>query len=159
MRIAWLRDHPWHVDALAAAHVEAFGALLPDWTLAQAADELRSHTRACAIPSTLLALDGQGDWLGSVSLLQEDHEHIRQYSPWLASLYVRPQARGQGVGAALVARCVAEAAALGVARLYLYCTGTVADWYRRLGWRDHATVVLGPLQVQVMAVDCAGPER
>ena len=47
MRIAWLRDHPWHVDALAAAHVEAFGALLPDWTLAQAADELRSHTRAC----------------------------------------------------------------------------------------------------------------
>ena len=30
MRIAWLRDHPWHVDALAAAHVEAFGALLPN---------------------------------------------------------------------------------------------------------------------------------
>ena len=159
MRIAWLRDHPWHVDALAAAHVEAFGALLPDWTLAQAADELRSHTRACAIPSTLLALDSSGDWLGSVSLLQEDHEHIRQYSPWLASLYVRPRARGQGVGAALVARCVAEAAALGVARLYLYCTQTMAVWYRTLGWHDHDQVVLGPLQVQVMAVDCAGACR
>ncbi len=124
MRIAWLRDHPWHVDALAAAHVEAFGALLPDWTLAQAADELRSHTRACAIPSTLLALDEQGDWLGSVSLLQEDHEHIRQYSPWLASLYVRPQARGRGLGKALLAhlaqRCVAE----GLARL----EWSVLDW-------------------------------
>ena len=56
MRIAWLREHPWHVDTLAAAHVEAFGALLPDWTLGQAAAELRSHTRACAIPSTLVAL-------------------------------------------------------------------------------------------------------
>lgn len=159
MRIAWLRDHPWHVETLAAAHVEAFGALLPDWTLAQAAAELRTHTRACAIPSTLLALDEHGDWLGSVSLLHEDHEHIRQYSPWLASLYVRPQARGHGVGAALVARCVAEAAALGVARLYLYCTATMAGWYRTLGWRDHDVVVLGPLQVQVMAVNCMGPAR
>ena len=159
MRIAWLREHPQHIEALAVAHVEAFGALLPDWTVEQVVAELRSHLPVQAIPSTLLALDADGEWLGSVSLLHEDHEHIRQYSPWLASLYVRPEARGQGVGAALVARCVAEAAALGVARLYLYCTGTVADWYRRLGWRDHATVVLGPLQVQVMAVDCAGPER
>jgi len=155
MRIDWLRDHPRHVDALAAAHVEAFGALLPDWTVAQAAADLRSHTRARAIPTTLLALDAEGgDWLGSVSLLREDHEGIRQYSPWLASLYVRPQARGQSVGAALVARCVAEAAALGVARLYLYCTSAMAGWYRALGWSDHALVVLGPLRVQVMAIDC-----
>ncbi|AKC87268.1 GNAT family N-acetyltransferase [Pseudoxanthomonas suwonensis] len=155
MRIAWLRDHPWHVDALAAAHVEAFGALIPDWTVQQAVQELRSHTRARAIPTTLLALDEAGDWLGSVSLLQEDHQRIRQYSPWLASLYVRPQARGRGVGAALVARCVAEAAALGVRRLHLYCTAALAGYYAVLGWREHAQVALGPLQVQVMAIECA----
>ena len=135
MRIAWLRDHPWHVDALAAAHVEAFGALLPDWTLAQAADELRSHTRACAIPSTLLALDEQGGWLGSVSLLQEDHEHIRQYSPWLASLYVRPQARGQGVGAALVARAVADFRAQARKVLPL-CPFAAAQFRRHPEWAD-----------------------
>ena len=115
MRIAWLRDHPWHLEALARAHVEAFGALLPEWTVEQAAAELRSHTRERAIPTTLLALDAEGDWLGSVSLLREDHKLMRQYSPWLASLYVRPEARGRGVGAALVLRCVAEASALGVA--------------------------------------------
>ncbi|GAB3508855.1 GNAT family N-acetyltransferase [Pseudoxanthomonas daejeonensis] len=155
MRIAWLRDHPWHIEALAAGHLEAFGALIPDWDIVQAIAELRSHTRGCAIPTTLIALDDAGTWLGSVSLLQEDHEHIRQYSPWLATLYVRPAARGQGVGSALVARCVAEAAALQVAELYLYCTTSMADWYRALGWHDHDIVELGPLQVRVMAIRCA----
>ena len=156
MRIEWLRDHPRHIDALAAAHVEAFGRLLPDWTVAQAAEELRSHSQARAIPTTLLALDDAGDWLGSVSLLQEDHQDIRQYSPWLASLYVRPEARGQGVGAALAARCVAEAGALGVRELYLYCTPALVAWYRARGWREHAQVTLGPLHVQVMAIGCTG---
>ncbi|KAF1691509.1 GNAT family N-acetyltransferase [Pseudoxanthomonas koreensis] len=159
MRIDWLRDHPQYIDAVAAAHVEAFGALVPDWSVADAVRELRSHIHACAIPTTLLALDGAGDWLGSASLLQEDHRRIRQYSPWLASLYVRPQARGQGVGAALVARCVDEAAALGVGRLYLYCTAALTGYYARLGWRGHSRVVLGPLHVDVMAIDCAGASR
>ena len=154
MRIAWLRDHPWHVDALAAAHLEAFGALVPDWSHAEAAAELRSHTRGRAIPTTLVALGDDGGWLGSVSLLQEDHKHIRQYSPWLATLYVRPEARGQGVGAALVGRCVAEVAALQVAVLYLYCTELMAAWYRRLGWRDQDLVVLGPMRLRVMSIDC-----
>lgn len=159
MRIDWLRGHPHHIDGIAAAHVEAFGALIPDWTVDEAARELRSHTAARAIPTTLLALDDGGDWLGSVSLLREDHRRIRQYSPWLASLYVRPRARGQGVGAALVARCVAEAAALGVGHLYLYCTPALVAYYRALGWRAHAPVVLGPLHLQVMAIDCGEASR
>ena len=90
MRIDWLAAHPGHAAGLAAAHVQAFGALLPDWTVEEALVELRSHDRAATIPSTLVALDEAGDWLGSVSLLAEDHPDIPQYSPWLASLYVRP---------------------------------------------------------------------
>ena len=157
MRIAWLRDHPQHIDALAAAHVQAFGALLPDWTVEQGIAELRSQLDGQPIPATLLALDAGGDWLGSVSLLHEDHERIRQYSPCLASPYVRREARGRGVGAALVARCVAEASAAGVTRLYLYCTMPLAGYYRALGWREHDRVSFGPLHLVVMAVDCRTP--
>lgn len=152
MEIDYLCDRPALIPELARGHVSAFGALLPDWTVQQAEEELRSHTRRRAIPTTWVAMDG-GQWLGSVSLLQNDHDDIRQYSPWLASLYVCPQARSGGVGQALVARCVKEAAALGVQRLYLYCTGTLTDYYLALGWRIHDRLLLGPLWVTVMAID------
>lgn len=161
MEIAYLCDHPVIAPALAQAHVDAFGALLPDWTVEQALEELKTHDRRRAIPTTLVAMGHTatepvatepGDWLGSVSLLQNDHDDIRQYSPWLASLYVKPEARGRGAGRLLVTRCVQEAAALGVSRLYLYCTDTV-DYYRSLGWQVHDELQLGPLFVTVMSID------
>ncbi len=154
MRIDWLSAHPRHAAALAQAHVQAFGGLLPDWTTAQALAELRAHQRPATIPCTLVALDDDGDWLGSVSLLAEDHPGIPQCSPWLASLYVRPEARAAGTGRALVARAVAEAGALGVETLYLYCTPAVAGWYLGLGWRGHELLHLGPLVVHVLAIHC-----
>jgi len=131
--------------------VEAFGALLPEWSVEQAEAELRAQ-RDGAIPCTWLAED-DGTWLGSVSLLHDDHERIRGWSPWLATLYVRPQARGRGVGAQLVAHCVAEAGRLGVRRLYLYCEAVMVPWYRALGWETHAQLQLGPLAVTVMQVE------
>lgn len=161
MEIAYLCDHPVIAPALAQAHVDAFGALLPDWTVEQALEELKTHDRRRAIPTTLVAMGHtatepaateSGDWLGSVSLLQNDHDDIRQYSPWLASLYVKPEARGRGAGRLLVTRCVQEAAALGVSRLYLYCTDAV-DYYRSLGWQVHDELQLGPLFVTVMSID------
>jgi len=157
MRIDWLSAHPRHAAALAQAHVAAFGALQPEWTAGQALAELRAHDRPAVIPSTLLALDAAGGWLGSVSLLDEDHPGIHQYTPWLASLYVRPEARGGGIGRALVARAVAEAGALGVSTLYLYCTPALVAWYLRLGWREQQRLQLGPLLVHVLAIDCGSP--
>ncbi|MGR4897215.1 GNAT family N-acetyltransferase [Stenotrophomonas sp. LARHCG68] len=150
MLIVNLLDRPEHLPALAAAHVQAFGGLLPDWTVAQAEAELRAQQRD-AIPCSWLVEDGQG-WLGSVSLLHDDHEQIRGWSPWLASLYVQPRARGMGVGAALVRHCVAQAAALGVPTLYLYCEAPMVPWYQGLGWRVHAELQLGPLAITVMEI-------
>ena len=160
MEIAYLCDHPTCAPALAQAHVNAFGALLPDRTVEQALDELKTHDRRRTIPTTLIAVD-DGDWHGSVSLLQSDHDDIRQYSPWLASLYVKPQARRHGAGRLLVRRCMEDAAALGIDRLYLYCTDAV-DYYRALGWQVHDQLQLGPLFVTVMAIDlvsCHSKER
>ncbi|MFT4247093.1 MAG: GNAT family N-acetyltransferase [Pseudomonas sp.] len=100
------------------------------------------------------------DWLGSVSLLHDDHPRIRDYSPWLASLYVRPQARGHGVGAALVAHCIAAARGLGVARLFLYCELPLLPFYARLGWALETLVELPPLpRIAVMAIDTAAAAR
>lgn len=139
---------------LAQAHVQEFGTLVRDWTVDSAEAELREHAGRRCIPTTLLAMDGD-TWLGSVSLLQNDDERIRQYSPWLASLVVRDNARGLGIGRALVARCVEEAKALNVPTLYLYCEARLVPYYSSLGWREQDMVMLGKLPVAVMAHDGA----
>lgn len=51
MLIVNLFDRPEALPAVAAAHVQAFGSLLPDWSLAQAEQELRDQQRE-AIPCT-----------------------------------------------------------------------------------------------------------
>lgn len=152
MRIAPLCQSPQHLDALARTHVQAFGELLPAWTVQQARDELATHTVPDAIPTTWLAQDG-ADWLGSVSLLDEDDPRLDAYTPWLASLYVRPSARARGVGAALVRHCVEAAAALGVPRLHLYCQPLRVPYYARLGWTPVDHLPLGALQVVVMGIE------
>ncbi|MCD9085952.1 GNAT family N-acetyltransferase [Stenotrophomonas sp. SY1] len=151
MLIVNLFDRPEALPELAAAHVQAFGTLLPEWTVTQAEQELRAQHRD-AIPCTWLVEDEDG-WLGSVSLLHDDHEQIRGWSPWLASLYVQPRARGKGAGAALVRHCVAQAAVLGVEQLYLYCEAPMVAWYCTLGWREHTKMQLGPLAITVMEID------
>ncbi|WP_372383001.1 GNAT family N-acetyltransferase [Xanthomonas sp. NCPPB 1068] len=151
MRIACVAETPDDLPAIAQAHLQAFGALLPEWNLDEALSELRSHTRDGVIQTTWVALD-RAQWLGSVSLLENDDARMRQWSPWLASLYVRPQARGQGIGEALVAHCVQAAARLGVPLLYLYCQPALVPFYQRLGWQTHTEFSLGPMQIVVMCI-------
>ncbi|PPU39556.1 MAG: N-acetyltransferase [Oxalobacteraceae bacterium] len=152
MRIACVADTPELLPAIARAHLQAFGSLLPDWNFDEALSELRSHTRDGVIPTTWVALD-QAQWLGSVSLLENDDARIWQWSPWLASLYVHRQARGQGIGGALVTHCVQAAARMGVPALYLYCQPALAPYYQRLGWHPHADLLLGPMQIVVMQIE------
>lgn len=154
LSIAYLSEKMHLARDVAQAHVEAFGELLPEWTVDSAEQELRTHTGRRCVPTTLLAMDGDA-WIGSVSLLQNDDERIRQYSPWLASLVVRESARGRGIGRALVERCLREAAALDVPTLYLYCEPDLVPYYDALGWREHDVLMLGPLNVVVMAHDGA----
>ena len=162
LTFAYLCDHPHLAPELARLHFGEWGVLLPNWSEADALAELRTHASRSAVPTTILALDRSPTHcltatatealIGSVSLLQNDDERIRAYSPWLASLFVVPAHRGSGHGLALVRRCVREARSLGVERLYLY-TAAQQSFYARLGWRVVATVPLGCTSVDVMAID------
>lgn len=151
MQIDYLKNHPEHIDRLASWHFAQWHELLPNWTLADARIELASHRHGRHLPTTLIALADE-TLLGSVSLILEDHEELRQYSPWLASLYVDVSARGRGVGHALVDRLVAEARALGINPLYLYTEDRVG-WYQSMGWTLlHETEFRNGRRVGVMSI-------
>lgn len=148
-QIVSICDRPDCVPILAAWHHCEWANLLAPWTLDEAQAELAAHARGGECPTTLVALDPNGAVLGSVSLVLEDAPQLRDYSPWLASLYVTPAARGRGLGAALVHALCAHAGRIGMTDLYLF---TPADgrWYASLGWQLITPVLLGESQVQLM---------
>ncbi|WP_089933393.1 GNAT family N-acetyltransferase [Candidatus Entotheonella palauensis] len=137
MQIAFLADYPHFVEPLARYHIDEWSRLLPWWHYDDALAELEDHASRKSIPTTLLALDNDR-LLGSASLVEEDLPKaelpaVASLSPWLASVFVVPEARGRGIGRALVERAVMQAAVLGIETLYLFTAGQ-ETFYRQLRW-------------------------
>jgi predicted N-acetyltransferase YhbS len=150
LRIESLAAHPDAVDVLAAWHHTEWGELMATWSLDDARRELREHVEASGgYPATLVALDEDGCIVGSVSLVPTDAPEFAEYTPWLASLYVAPAARGAGVGSALVRAVVDHAHRLGFATLYLFTPGSPRI-YLNCGWREQGRLRLGDHEVVLM---------
>jgi N-acetylglutamate synthase-like GNAT family acetyltransferase len=79
-------------------------------------------------------------------------------TPWLSGLFVIPQARRQGIGAALVTACERRAAVLGYTSLYLY-TGTAEHFYAHRGWETIVEAEYDGDEVAVMRTPLPGPSR
>lgn len=151
MRLDYLSNHPGRVPALAAWHHAQWGHLYRGWTLEVATAELQDHATRRTLPTTLVLLDGD-TLLGSVSVVHEDAAELKDRgSPWLASLYVDEDARGQGLGQALVEAAVELAALNGVERLFLF-TPEHAAFYEQLGWEAVESTQLNGTAVTVMAI-------
>ncbi len=152
MRIEFLDQHPGLVPTLAQWHHAQWGDLYDHWTLDVARAELEDHALRRSLPTTLVLLEGEA-LLGSVSLVLEDApEFCDQGSPWLASLYVTPEARGRGLGARLVRAAVSTAAEQGVEELFLF-TPEHASFYERLGWHRLARTSLKGTAVDLMQIE------
>ena len=151
MRIEAIGRHPGCIESLARWHHQEWGALYDDWTLDVATAELHDHATRTSLPTTLLLMDGD-DLLGSVSLLIEDAPALQDRgSPWLGSLFVRPEARGRGSGRRLVEAAVAHAAGEGVAVLRLF-TLWHEDFYASLGWQVEERTSLHGTPVVIMSI-------
>jgi len=151
VRIESIGDHPDLVETVARWQWEEWGHLDPADSLATRIASLRDQKSHDRIPATYIALN-DAEPLGSASLVAHDMSTHRELSPWLASVYVTPAARGRGVASALVRHAVAQTAAMGVARLYLY-TENAQGLYEKLGWRVIATERFQGHSVTIMAID------
>jgi N-acetylglutamate synthase-like GNAT family acetyltransferase len=93
----------------------------------------RENLNADPIPFAVVAHDG-AEFLGTSSVIAADLAERPQLTPWVAAVWVEPQARRRGVGAALVERAALDCFALGIQRAYLCARLERSGFYERLGW-------------------------
>ena len=148
MQIHYLADYPQFIPLLAEWQHTAFGHFNPNTSLEQRTTKIRQSAGRTAMPITLVAVSG-ADLLGSASLVAQDMSTHPELSPWLASVYVYPDYRRQGIGSKLVGRIEMEAARLGLSRLYLYTPDKQA-FYQRLDWSVVASEAYRNYTVAIM---------
>ena len=98
-------------------------------------DEVLSNIKNChktELPIRLVAIVGE-ECAGTVSIVQNDLK-CREYTPWLAALYVDKAFRNHKIGERLIS-CVKDIVKdLGYSELYLR-TEHASGYYRKLKWQ------------------------
>ena len=118
MTVEYLADRREFIPTVARWHYTEWGHLRPGETVEDRAVRVERDCGHCEIPTTFVALAGD-QCLGSASLVACDMDIRPTLTPWLSGVFVAPEHRRRGIGAALVERVVQEARALGKPRLYL----------------------------------------
>ena len=147
MKILNLNQVTELLPTLAQWHQQQWSELNPGETLQQRITRMQAYLGHDFIPSTFVAM---GDSLyGSAAIVTSDMDSHPELTPWLASVYVAPPFRQQGIGSTLVQHVMQQAAAHGIGQLYLF-TPDREDFYLRLGWqvvqrepyRNHAVTIM-----------------
>jgi len=150
MNIVNLITVPNFSTMLAKWHHEEWSYLNPSLSLTQRIKKMENYFAEDFIPTTYVALDTEV--LGSAAIVESDMDTHKHFTPWLASVYVNPSKRGQGIGSKLVEHVMCEAKKNGVKKLYLF-TPDQAKFYEKLGWQlmfketyhDHEVFVMSVL--------------
>ncbi|WP_017446023.1 GNAT family N-acetyltransferase [Gayadomonas joobiniege] len=131
-QISNLINCPQHLPQLARWHHAEWGYLNPERTFAQRIAEMQADLQQAFVPSTWVCLLNEFP-IGSASLIVNDMDSHPELSPWLASVYVHPQYRNQGIGSTLVKHLMVQAKRRGLTDLYLF-TPDAEAFYLKLDW-------------------------
>ena len=130
MIIQPLHAAPQHASRVTEWLWQAFGGeTLPQAFFASIVEH--SQTPG-ALPITFVAVEGER-LLGTVGLWRCDLISRQDLYPWMAALYVAPEARGQGLAGKLQQHVIGYARAQGYTELFLY--SACRDFYERFGWQ------------------------
>lgn len=150
MTLERLQGYPQLYPQVAGWIFEAFrygfeGDTFEDWL------ELLTQGQQDGSMITFVALEGDQP-VATASLDVLDFPPKDHLSPWLASVYTRPEFRGRGIGRQIVARVEAEAQMRGFSRLYLHTTDRVS-FYLKQGWIELDQMVYWGQAVTLMCKD------
>lgn len=151
IKILNLNDCPQHIPCLAAWHHAEWSYLNPGQSMEQRLERMRMYLCDDFMPSTWVAIDKNDQVLGSAAIRDYDMDTHMHLSPWLASVFVDPTQRKQGIGSALVQHVMNQARANGCKEIFLF-TPDQAALYRKLGWRIIESCTYHGTDVDVMSV-------
>ena len=122
------------------------------YTLAETEAELATHRAVLGPPQTfVLLVDHQP--VGTASLTVRDLEERPDLTPWLADVFVIPEARGRGYVRDLLLTFDKACVASGIATAWLY-TNTAERIYAKAGWQPVETIDrAGKMPVALMRRD------
>jgi len=130
--ISDLRQRPEFFETVAERIWQAWWK--PDnYPLGYLTGRLRENMADTPVPLALVAHDGDA-FLGTASVIASDLAERPQLTPWVAAVWVEPQARQRGVGSALVNRAAQDCFAPGFGRAYLCARPHRSALYEGLGW-------------------------
>jgi len=112
--------------------------------------DLRKNCNIDRVPITLIATINS-ELVGTVSFGNDDLP-ATPYQPWLMSLFVLPQFRGQGIAKQLIQRVIQLAKQLGYSTVYLW-TEDKQEMYSRLGWKFFQETVYAWAKITIMTYD------
>ena len=146
--ISHLADVPFFREELAALHATEWKHLYADWDARTALAEFLTHKADGSLPATLVLHEAM-ELLGSVSVVFGDCPARADLDPWLASLYVVPQRRGQGHGLELVRAAIEFAAAAKAKRLHVF-TESAEKLFQRCGFEILERSKLQDVSITIM---------
>jgi GNAT superfamily N-acetyltransferase len=132
LQIDWLANHMHHSDRYAQWIHQQFPYEYVDHPLAEWQREF-AEGQGNGDWSCLIAMDGE-HLVGGAALARDDLALRPDLGPWLACVFVSPEARGQGLAERLIAGICQEAKDCGFARLYLH-TQNKQDYYAKRDWQ------------------------
>ncbi|HJQ57654.1 MAG TPA: GNAT family N-acetyltransferase [Vineibacter sp.] len=153
LRIVPLAERPDLILTVARWGFGEWGHLALGATLDDRLARVCASTRTDRPPIIVVALDRTGVVVGMASLIFDDLKGDPR-NPWLASVYVPPEARRAGLGSQLVGAIEGLARRFGYRRLYLF-TASAPQLYAGLGWRALEQRAYRGEEVTVMAKELA----
>lgn len=153
-KVVALAEHPHHWQTAAEW---SFTAWQHEFLTDTVQTYLDQYSLAASKPEKLIeiyaAIDSHDNLLGVATLVDDDElPDAPEPGPWLAAVFVTPDARKFGAGSALVERVVSRTRELGYSKLYLY-TEHAQAWYLDKGWTEIRDTVFLGLHHTVMQLD------
>ncbi|WP_245330765.1 GNAT family N-acetyltransferase [Acetoanaerobium pronyense] len=133
MTIDYLCNHPEYLETVANWIYNEFVAKSEkNLKKLELITKYFKNTSLTSFPITLIAVI-DNECVGTISIFENDLKTQDELTPWLASLYVSPNYRSQGIAEQLINRVREVVKGLGFKTLYLRTEHT-SEYYKRLGW-------------------------